>query len=166
MAKNKGYTVKLKRKREGKTDYKLRLNLLKSGKPRVVIRKSIRYILLQLVKSNNSQDEVIISCNSRELKKFGWSYNLKSIPSSYLAGFLFGKKVLKNSIKEAILDIGLQRSVAKSRIYSALKGCVDIGLSIPHDSKMFPHLERIKGLHINREMEIKFEEVKKKIENG
>ena len=165
MVKSKRYTVKVKRKRQGKTDYKLRLNLLKSKKPRLVIRKSSRYILLQIVKSENSQDKVIISCHSSELNKLGWDYNLKNISSSYLTGFLLGKKALKKNIKEAILDIGLQKSIIKSKIYSSLKGCIDAGLKIPYNSDIFPPQERIKGLHINKDIEKKFEDIKKKIEN-
>jgi len=166
MAKNRRYTVRLKRKREGKTDYKLRLNLLKSGKPRLVIRRSSRHILLQVIKSHNSEDKIIVTCYSRELKKFGWNYNLKNIPSSYLTGLLIGKKALKNNIKEAVLDIGLQKSIMKSRIYSAVKGCIDAGLNVPHNDAIFPPEERIKGLHISKEIEKKFEDVRKKIENG
>lgn len=166
MAKNRRYIVKIKRKRQRKTDYKLRLNLLKSSKPRIVIRKSSKNILLQIVKSENSKDKVIISGHSRELKKLGWNYNLGNIPSSYLTGFLFGKKALKKNVNEAILDLGLQKSVIKSRLYSALRGSIDSGLKIPHNPKMFPPEERIKGLHINKDMEKKFEEIKRKIENG
>jgi large subunit ribosomal protein L18 len=166
MAKNRKYTVKVKRKIQGKTDYKLRLSLLKSGKNRLVIRKSLKNILLQIVKSENSKDKIILSSHSRELRKFGWSYSLSNTPSSYLTGFLLGKKALKNNIKEGILDIGLQKSVINSRLYAALKGCIDAGLKIPHNPDIFPKEERIKGLHINKEIDKKFEEVKKKIENG
>jgi len=166
VKKSKRYTVKLKRKKQGKTDYKLRLNLLKSNKPRLIIRKSSKNILMQIVKSENSKDKVIISNHSGELKKLGWDYNLGNTTSSYLTGLLLGKKALKNNIKEAILDIGLQKSVVKSRIYSALKGCIDSGLNVPHNPKMFPSEERIKGLHTNKDMGEKFEEIKKKIENG
>ena len=166
MAKNRKYTVKVKRKREKKTDYKLRTNLLKSDKPRLVIKKSLRYILLQLIKSENSQDKVIISLTSKELKKIGWEYDLKNIPSSYLTGLLFGRKALKNNIHEAVLDLGLQKSIIKSRIYSALKGCIDAGLKVPHNPKIFPEEKRIKGAHINKDIEKKFMEIKTKIENG
>jgi len=166
MARNRKYTIKLKRKKNKKTDYKLRMNLLKSNLPRLLIRKSLRYILIQIIKSENSQDKVIISSTSKELKKFGWNYDLKNIPSSYLSGFLFGKKAMKNNINAAILDVGLHKSVAKSRIYSALKGCIDAGLNVPHNPEIFPGEERIKGNHINKDMEKKFMEIKKKIENG
>ena|SRR3989344_176665 len=166
MARNRKYTVKLKRKREKKTDYRLRLSLLKSNKPRLIIRKSLNNILLQIAKSENSQDKIVISTHSNELKKLGWEYNLGNIPSSYLTGFLMGKKAIKNNIKEAIFDIGLQKSIIKSRLYAALNGCVDAGLKISHDSKIFPSIERIKGSHINKDIEKRFEEIKRKIENG
>ena len=166
MAKNRKYTVSIKRKREKKTDYKLRLKLLKSNKPRLVIRKSLKNIVLQIVESKDAQDKIIISSHSHELKKFGWDYNLGNIPSAYLTGFSFGKKALKNNINEVIIDLGLQKAIPKSRLYSAIKGCIDAGLQIPHDSKIFPSEERIKGKHINKDIEKKFEETKKKIENG
>lgn len=166
MAKNSKYTVRLKRKRQKKTDYKLRLGLLKSGVNRLVIRKSLKNITVQVVTSENSNDSVLISCHSRELKKYGWDYNLGNIPSSYLTGFLLGKKALKNNMTSLILDIGLQKSVYKSRLYSALKGCIDAGLKVPHNANIFPEEERLKGSHINKEMIKKFEDVKKKIENG
>ena len=166
MATSRKYTVKIKRKRQGRTNYKLRLNLLKSGKYRLIIRKSLKNILLQIVKSENSKDKVIIASSSTELKKMGWSYSSGNIPSSYLTGLILGKKALKNNIKGAILDIGLQNSVVKSRIYAALKGSIDAGLKVPHNSEMFPSQERIKGSHLKKEMEKKFEEIKNKIEHG
>lgn len=165
MAKNRKYTFRVRRKREGKTDYKSRLKLLKSAKPRLVIRKSSKNILLQIINSDNSQDRVIITSHSNELKKFGWDYSMSNIPSSYLTGLLIGKKALKKGIKEAILDTGLQRLVIKSKIYAALKGCIDAGLNIPHNPKIFPTEERIKGGHISKNIEKKFEETKKKIEH-
>jgi len=76
---------------------------------------------------------------------------------------LLGKKALKNDVKEAILDIGFQKSVIKSRIYSSLKGCMDAGLKIPHNQDIFPPQERIKGLHINKDVEKKFEEIKRRL---
>tara|TARA_Y100000034_G_scaffold131715_1_gene193068 strand:+ start:485 stop:985 length:501 start_codon:yes stop_codon:yes gene_type:complete len=166
MAKNRKYTVRLKRKRRGKTDYKLRLKLLKSNKPRLIIRKSIKNMLVQIVKSENSQDKVLTSCNGNEIKKLGWNQNLGNIPSSYLIGLLIGKKALKKDIKEVILDLGLQKAVIKSRLYAALKGCIDAGVNIAHNPKIFPSEERIKGSHINKGKENNFEEIKKKIENG
>ncbi len=115
--------VPKRRRREGKTDYRARIALLKSGKPRVVVRKTNRYIIAQLVKSKEAQDSVAIGVTSKHLLKYGWpqelSGSLKSIPASYLTGYLLGKKMLKINESKAILDIGLARSksVAITRPY-------------------------------------------------
>ena len=60
----------------------------------------------------------------------------------------------------------MQSKIVKSRIYSALKGCIDAGLKVPHDPKIFPEEERIKGAHTKKDMKKEFEEIKKKIEHG
>jgi len=65
-------TIRKKRRRESKTNYKLRLGLLKSGLLRIVIRKTNRYILLQVVESNEAQDKALISVSSKDLLKNGW----------------------------------------------------------------------------------------------
>ena len=46
-----------RRRREGKTDYKARLAMLKSEKPRLVIRKSNRYLVVQIVGSEIAKDK-------------------------------------------------------------------------------------------------------------
>src|SRR3989344_2097585 len=108
MAKSRRFTVRLKRKRKLKTDYKQRLKLIQSKKPRLVIRKSLNNILLQVVEYQEKGDKVIVSAYSKELKKLGWPFHLGNIPSAYLTGFLLGKK--SKNIKNMVLDLGLQRS--------------------------------------------------------
>ena len=130
-----------RRRKEAKTDYKARFNLLKSEKPRLVIRKTNRYILVQLVQSDIAQDKVIMKANSKELMEKGWPKekegSLKSLTAAYLTGFLIAKKA-EGKIKEAIMDMGLYRNVKGSRIYAALKGAIDGGLSIPHKEGNLP----------------------------
>jgi len=161
---SKKYTVEKRRKRKKKTDYKLRMGLLKSSKPRLVIRRSLKNMTAQITESKNAQDKVIINAHSRELRKLGWNHSLSNIPASYLTGFILGKKAIKINIKEAILDIGIQKSIIKSRLYATLKGCIDAGLKVNHDPKMFPEEDRIKGKHIGKESD--FEKIKSKIQNG
>ena len=48
MATRKLYTVKYRRQREGKTNYDKRLKLLLSGKPRLIIRPSLKGITIQV----------------------------------------------------------------------------------------------------------------------
>lgn len=152
-----------KRKRLGKTNYRKRLRLLLANKPRLVIRKSLKNILAQIVEYDGKGDKVILSAHSSELKKYGGEGNKGNIPASYLVGLLIGNKAKKKNIKELVLDIGLQKSVKGSRIYSLLKGCVDAGLSIPHSKEILPTEDRIKGAHIKNFDSNKFEEMKNKI---
>lgn len=135
-----------RRRKESKTDYHSRFHMLKSGIPRLVVRKTNRYILAQIVESDIAQDKVVMKASSKELLEQGWpkdkAGSLKSLQACYLTGLLIAKK--SKGIKEVILDLGLQREVAGSRIYAVLKGAVDGGLKIPHDSKVFPTDERMK----------------------
>jgi len=138
-----------KRKLERKTNYTKRLILLKGKSPRLVIRKSNKYILIQIVESKHAQDKVLYSVNSQELLKQGWPENkkgsLKSLAAGYLSGLLLGKKC-KDKIKEKIiLDTGLIPSTKGSRIYAAVKGVADSGIKIDYDEKVIPDEERIKG---------------------
>ncbi|MBI2452597.1 50S ribosomal protein L18 [Candidatus Pacearchaeota archaeon] len=152
-----------RRRKEGKTDYGARLALLKSGKTRVVIRKSNRYLLVQLVESDNAQDNVIARVSSEDLFGKGWpkerAGSLKSLAAAYLTGFMLGKK-FKGKIKEAVLDIGLQRNVGGSRIYATLKGILDAGLNVVHNPEALPSMERIKE---NKKISETFEKIKESL---
>ena len=146
MATNKNYTVPLKRKREGLTNYKKRLNLLKSGDIRLVIRRSLNNINVQFVEFNPEGDKVLASANSKELtKRFGWKAGFNT-SSSYLTGLLAGLRAKGKKISKAVVDFGLQNT--GSRLYAALKGVVDSGLNVKHSKEIFPSDERIKGEHI------------------
>ena len=147
MKKKKIY-VPYRRKREGKTNYKKRLKLLLSKKPRLVVRKTNRHIIAQIVQYSQGGDKILISAHTKELEKFGWKFKTRNIPAAYLVGLLCGVKAKKKEIKEAILDIGFHPSIKGSIIYSVVKGAIDADLKIPCDEKMFPPEERIKGKHI------------------
>ena len=137
----------LKRRRlEAKTDYHARVSLLKSVKPRLVIRKTNRYIIAQFVESKLAQDKIILGVTSKDLLQKGWpkenAGSLKSRAAAYLTGVMLAKKAA-GKIKEAIFDLGLQRNVKKSRIYSALKGVIDGGVKIPCTEESLPSQESI-----------------------
>jgi large subunit ribosomal protein L18 len=136
-----------KRRLKKKTDYKARLALLKSGKPRLVFRKTNRYIIAKIVETDVAQDKVIFAVSSKSLISKGWpkenAGSLKSLAACYLTGFLIGK-MAKAKIKEAVFDIGMYRNIQKSRIYSFLKGALDSGLEIPHSKEVLPTDEQIK----------------------
>jgi len=141
---------------EGKTDYKKRLLLLKSKKPRLVIRKSLRNIQLQMISYGKDGDKVIVSSHSNQLKKFGWKYHNGNLSAAYLTGLIFGLKAKSKNIKEAVLDIGLYRSIKGSVLFAALKGAIESGLAIPHSKEILPDEKRI-------ENKDGFKEVKEKI---
>ncbi len=159
----KGYIVKHRRRREQKTDYRKRLKLLKSGKIRVVVRKSVKNIRVQFVKWNGKGDETIVQAFSKELAKYGWGHYCGNVPAAYLTGLLAGLKAKKAGIQEGILDIGLQTSTKGGRIYAALKGVLDAGIHVPHSEDILPSEDRIYGKHISEEMENRVKEVAEKI---
>jgi large subunit ribosomal protein L18 len=154
--------VQYRRRRESKTDYFARKKLLEGNMPRIVVRKTNRYVIAQLVESREAQDKTICLANSKELVKYGWpeKYSIKNITACYLTGMLLGKKMLNGEHKEAILDMGLIRSTKGNKIYAALKGVLDAGVSIPCSKEIFPSEARIMGEHINKDIKTIFEKVK------
>ena len=130
-----------RRRLEAKTDYKARLELLKSGKPRVIIRKTNKYITVQVVTSTLAQDAIVFGTSSKILLTKGWpeaqAGSLKSLAAAYLTGLVVGKQV-KSKIHEVIVDLGMHRNIQKSRIYAVVKGLVDAGLNVAHDPKVLP----------------------------
>ena len=71
-----------------------------------------------------------------------------------------------STVKEVIVDLGLQKSIKGSKLYAALKGVVDAGIMIPHSEEILPGEGRLKGEHIqkNKDAIIKsFEDIKGKL---
>ena len=147
MKKGPRYRIPFKRRRTEKTDYRKRLKLLTSKKLRLVVRRSLKHVRVQIIDYDIKGDKILVSASSQDLKKFGWTGSANT-PSAYLVGLLIGKRALKKNIKSAIFDIGLCRSVKGSKIYAVLKGALDGGLSIPHSPEVFPSEDRIRGNHI------------------
>lgn len=141
-------TIRHRRKREGKTNYKKRLELLKGRKNRLVVRKTNSQFIIQIVKHHEDGDKVIQTTESKELTKLGWKHNLKNTPTAYLTGILAGKKAKENKIKEAILDLGLQTPRKNSKLYAIIKGAKESGLNIPVNEEIYPSEDRIQGKHI------------------
>lgn len=141
----KRYTVEFRRKREQKTNYNSRMKLLSSQKPRLVVRKSIANVSAQIVTYGEKGDKVVVSANTRELRKLGWKYHGGNTPSAYLVGLLIAKKAFAKKIKEAILDIGPHKSNKECSVYAVVKGAITAGLKIPHNDKILPSDSRIKG---------------------
>ncbi|MGQ9530400.1 MAG: 50S ribosomal protein L18 [Candidatus Bathycorpusculaceae bacterium] len=149
MDKNSRYCVPFRRRREGKTNYRLRKALVLSGKPRLVTRITLKNVIAQIVASKPKGDEILVSAHSRELaKNYGWKASRRNLPAAYLTGLLCGLKAKSKGIREAILDIGLHSPSKGARVFAVLKGVLDAGINVPHGEEKLPDEKRIKGEHI------------------
>lgn len=159
--------VQRRRRREQKTDYLHRLKILKGKKPRVVFRKTNKYIIAQYITSREAQDKVEISMDSRALKEYGWpeefSGSLKSLPASYLTGYLIGKEIKEKKLEDPVIDIGLIRAVHKTRVFAFIKGIIDSGIKIACAKEAFPDEKRIEGKNLKKDFTKIFNEIKNKI---
>merc|ERR1712087_860802 len=148
-------------------------------------------------------DITICQATSTELKKFGVPAGHKNYAAAYCTGLLLARRGLKKPdldgkfkgkeaidgaeyhVEEeeteqrpfkAILDVGLRRTTVGARMWGALKGAVDGGIHIPHNTKNFPgykapeekgadgeyeaeaHKDKIFGGHVKEYMEMLSEE--------
>lgn len=143
------HRVPFRRRREGKTDYRHRLKLLTSGRPRAVVRLTHDRVLVALTDFDPVGDRVLAAAESRELVGVGFPpSSLDSTPASYLTGYLAGLRAKGAGTTEAILDAGLRRPTPGGRVLSALKGLLDAGIQVPHGEKGFPLADRLNGKHL------------------
>jgi large subunit ribosomal protein L18 len=194
MTRNSRYHVPFRRRREAKTDYYQRRELIKSKKPRLIIRCTLSHTIAQFANATQKGDDITVSACSKELlRDYGWKAPCGNVPAAYLTGLLAGFKAKKRGLSEAILDIGLTKKSVGSRLFAALKGVLDSGVVVPGDKKMLPNESRINGEHIAKyaskissdtelyqklfsqylknslkpeEITVHFENVKKNIENA
>lgn len=161
-------TIQKRRRRENKTDYLKRLKLLKSDKPRLVFRKTNKYVIGQYVVSEEAKDKISFGVTSKVLLKNGWPENfkgsLKSIPASYLTGYLIAKRILRDKLEEPILDFGMSQTLHKTKIFGFIKGAIDAGLKISCKEEAFPQVERITGKDMKEDFTKTFNEIKSKID--
>ena len=61
-----------RRKLQGKTNYRKRLELLKSNALRIVVRKSLKNITVQAVEYHPDGDKTLFTVTSKDLKEYGW----------------------------------------------------------------------------------------------
>jgi large subunit ribosomal protein L18 len=148
MATGPRYTVPMRRRREARTDYHQRLRLLKSGKPRLVARKSNNQTRAQLIVTGTNGDETLASASSSDLEEFGWEAPTGNLPAAYLTGFLAGKRAVDAGLQEAVLDIGLNTATPGNKAFAVQEGAIDAGLEIPHNDEVFADWQRTRGTHI------------------
>jgi len=159
-AKGPTYEIRFKRRREGKTRYDKRLAYVKSGVPRMVVRKSNKYVRVQFIEFDPKGDKCIVNIDGNRLRKdYKWDAK-RNVWSAYLAGLLAGKEAAKKGVKKFVLDIGRYTPSKGSVLFAALKGAVDSGLEAAYDSEMGPE---DKLSNPPEKLKSSFEDVKKKI---
>jgi len=84
MATGPRYFVPFRRRREGKTDYYARGRLIVADSPWMVVRKTNKHIIIQLVEAEMDGDKTLITAHSKELVKYGYKGSTSSTPSAYL----------------------------------------------------------------------------------
>ena len=158
------YRVHFRRRREGRTDYRVRLRLLASGRSRAVVRCSGRRVRVALVDFDPKGDRVLASADSSELGQIAFPpTSLASTPAAYLTGYLAGLRAKARGTEGAILDAGLHHPTAGGRLAAALKGLLDAGLEIPHGGEKFPAAERLNGAHLPKRLPEPLEAYKLKL---
>jgi large subunit ribosomal protein L18 len=156
------YLTHFRRRREGRTDYANRLALLKGGQPRLVVRKTNRYVLAQFVSFDAWGDRTLSSCNSLELREMGFP-GKRNTPSAYLAGLRAAVRAKAKGVSTFVLDIGRHSPSKGSVLFAALQGALDAGLKAPHGAEVLPKPERIAGKHLSSEVQKSFDSTKQKI---
>lgn len=95
------YQVKYKRRRQGKTDYRARLRLVKPDKNkynthkyRLVVRFSNKDVTAQIVYASIAGDVVVAAAYSHELPNYGLKVGLTNYAAAYCVGLLVARRVL------------------------------------------------------------------------
>ncbi|TRY89315.1 hypothetical protein DNTS_003479 [Danionella cerebrum] len=182
----KRYQVKFRRRREGKTDYYARKRLViqdknkyNTPKYRMIVRFSNRDIICQIAYAKIEGDMIVCAAYSHELPKYGVTllnkFGLDKVYDGQVE--ITGEEFNVESIDgqpgafTCYLDAGLARTTTGNKVFGAMKGAVDGGLSIPHSTKRFPgydseskefnaevHRKHIMGLNVSEYMRQLMEE--------
>lgn len=149
VSKGSDKRVPFRREREGRTDYRYRIDLLRSGKPRLIARISLRHIRAQVATPASEGDKIFASAYSKELSNFGWKGYTANTSAAYLVGLLCGYRAKQEGIGEGILDINRHVSSPEAKVFAVLKGALEAGLMVPHDEDVLPSDARCRGEHIS-----------------
>ncbi|HEV8289606.1 MAG TPA: 50S ribosomal protein L18 [Candidatus Norongarragalinales archaeon] len=159
------FTTHFRRRRAGKTDFATRLALLKSGQPRLIVRKTNKNVIVQLAHFDAKGDKMIANVTSSSLRKMGFPGKCNT-PSAYLCGAVAAKHALKKGAKSFVLDIGRQTASNGSLLFAAAKGAIDAGLEGSFNEEKFPSMDRIRGKHLKPEVQEAFTKVSNEILKG
>ena len=156
MAKGPTYRLAFRRRREQKTNYRIRKGFMKGRKTRLAVRVTNKYTKVSGINAKIGGDSTEFSVNSRNLIQYGWLAGFGNMSAAYLTGYLAGRILKQTDSKNITLDLGLSTPFRGSKQYAVLKGVIDSGVEIPHNTKseqreradIFPEQERIEGRHI------------------
>jgi len=178
-------------------------NKYNNKKYRLIVRFTNRKVICQVAYATIAGDKIVSQATSAELANFGIPCGHKNYAAAYATGLLIARRTLKvfgldDTFKgkeeadgeefhiedeegdqrplKCILDVGIRRTCVGARMWGALKGAVDGGLHVPHNTKNFPgykpaeekgaeaeydaeaHKDRILGGHVKEYMEMMQEE--------
>jgi len=96
------FQVKLRRRREGRTDYRQRKRLCtqdknkyQSPKYRLVVRFTNKFVICQIAYSLIDGDRILAQATSAELDRYGLSVGLKNYAAAYCTGLLVARRLLQ-----------------------------------------------------------------------
>ncbi|KAA8589241.1 hypothetical protein FQN60_012606, partial [Etheostoma spectabile] len=137
-------------------------NKYNTPKYRMIVRFSNRDICCQIAYAKIEGDMIVCAAYSHELPKYGVSVGLTNYAAAYCTGLLLARRLLNKFGLDKVyegqvevtgdefnvesidgqpgaftcyLDAGLARTTTGNKVFGALKGAVDGGLSIPHRSR-------------------------------
>lgn len=100
----RNFQTKKRRRREGKTDYQHRTNLLRQDctqhgnvKSRLVVRITNSRVICSITKAFIDGDRVVAYADSSELKNYGINFGLTNHFAAYATGFLCGRRALQSN---------------------------------------------------------------------
>lgn len=137
----RNFQTKRRRRREGKTDYQHRRNLLRQDcttqgtvKSRLVVRSTNSKIVCSIVKAYIDGDRVVASADSTELMNYGINFGLKNHFAAYATGFLCARRALMSNGLDKVYQPNME--VGKDSViedvdeeHKAYKVFLDIGLA-------------------------------------
>ncbi|KAJ8357531.1 hypothetical protein SKAU_G00203250 [Synaphobranchus kaupii] len=173
-------------------------NKYNTPKYRMVVRFTNRDIICQIAYAKIEGDMIVSAAYSHELPKYGITVGLTNYAASYCTGLLLARRLLNKFGLDKVyegqvevtgdefnvesvddqpgaftcyLDAGLARTTTGNKVFGAIKGAVDGGLSIPHSTKRFPgydpeskefnaevHRKHIMGINVSEYMSYLMEE--------
>lgn len=163
-------------------------NKYNTPKYRLVVRFTNKDITCQIAYARIEGDVIVCAAYAHELPRYGVKVGLTNYSAAYCTGLLLARRLLKKFGLDTIyqgaekvdgsdynvekiddqhapfrcfLDVGLSRTSTGARVFGCLKGALDGGLDIPHNTKRFPgydkaskeysadaHRDRILGKHV------------------